>query len=112
VTNVGADGTVFFTADDGSGQELWKSDGTEAGTVRIKDINPGVGESFPLDLVNVNGTLLSTPVTAAVGLSCGRAMGKKRKPSYLQILLRDLRLHLLGASRFLAKTFFPERMTA
>src|SRR3954471_23527439 len=34
--------TAYFTADDGvNGRELWKSDGTAAGTVLVKDINPG-----------------------------------------------------------------------
>ena len=33
--------TLFFTANDGiHGPELWKSDGTEAGTVLVKNINP------------------------------------------------------------------------
>src|SRR2546421_3293842 len=36
------DNAVYFSAFEGtSGFELWKSDGTEAGTVRVKDINPG-----------------------------------------------------------------------
>ena len=41
-TLTGVGGTLFFTADDGThGRELWKSDGTEAGTVLVKDIHPG-----------------------------------------------------------------------
>ncbi|GBE72822.1 hypothetical protein myaer87_00490 [Microcystis aeruginosa NIES-87] len=40
--------TLFFTADDGvNGFELWKSDGTAAGTVLVKDINPGSSGSIP-----------------------------------------------------------------
>jgi ELWxxDGT repeat protein len=56
LTEVGA--TVFFTASTPStGRELWKTDGTETGTLRVKDINPGSGNSFPDSLANVNGTL-------------------------------------------------------
>src|SRR5437879_6221725 len=51
-------GTLFFAASDGtSGVELWKSDGTAAGTSLVKDINPGSAGSYPTDLVNVKGTL-------------------------------------------------------
>lgn len=51
-------GTLFFTAITATaGRELWKSDGTAAGTVLVKDINPGSGFSFPSSLTNVNGTL-------------------------------------------------------
>ncbi len=52
------DGTLYFVARDGtSGFELWKSDGTEAGTVLVKDISPGPGSSGPTILTNVGGTL-------------------------------------------------------
>jgi len=55
LTNV--TGTLFFQACDGSGCELWKSDGTEAGTIRVRDIFAGSGESFPEYLTDVDGTL-------------------------------------------------------
>jgi ELWxxDGT repeat protein len=56
LTNV--DGTLFFQANDGTyGAELWKSDGTEAGTVMVKNIQPGADGSCPEVLTNVNGTL-------------------------------------------------------
>ncbi len=56
LTSIGS--TLFFaaTAADGTARELWKSDGTEAGTVLVKDINP-LADSSPQDLINVNGTL-------------------------------------------------------
>ena len=50
-------GAVFFGADNGQhGRELWSSDGTEAGTVMVKDIHPG-GSSSPSDLSAAAGTL-------------------------------------------------------
>jgi ELWxxDGT repeat protein len=52
-------GTLFFSGAtiNGLGAELWKSDGTEAGTVLVKDINPGSDHSFPRHLTSVGGRL-------------------------------------------------------
>lgn len=56
LTNV--NGIVYFKADDGvTGQELWKTDGTSSGTVKVKDISATTVGSVPKDLKNVNGTL-------------------------------------------------------
>jgi ELWxxDGT repeat protein len=56
LTNV--NGVLYFVADDGvHGRELWKSDGTAAGTVLVQDINPGSGGSTPENLTVVGGNL-------------------------------------------------------
>jgi ELWxxDGT repeat protein len=58
VNLVNVNGTLFFKAADGTnGYELWKSDGSLAGTVMVKDIYPGATGSYPENLTDVNGTL-------------------------------------------------------
>jgi ELWxxDGT repeat protein len=49
---------LYFVANDGSiGSELWKTDGTEEGTVPVTDINP-LGSSSPRSLYEINGSIL------------------------------------------------------
>jgi ELWxxDGT repeat protein len=49
-------GGALFAADDGTaGRELWWTDGTEAGTRRVKDLLPGAEGSNPHDLTFFHG---------------------------------------------------------
>jgi ELWxxDGT repeat protein len=69
-------GVLFFFADDGvSGVELWKSDGTAAGTGLVKDINPGPGDSNPTALTNVNGLLVFQACEPQSGCEVWRSDG-------------------------------------
>jgi ELWxxDGT repeat protein len=76
LTNVS--GTLFFQANDGShGYELWKSNGTAAGTVMVKDINPGPGNGpgYLPYLTNVNGTLFFTANDGSHGYQLWKSDG-------------------------------------
>ena len=42
--------TAYFTATGANGTELWKSNGSVAGTMQVKDINMGAGSSNPYSL--------------------------------------------------------------
>lgn len=47
--------TIVFQGTGTDGTELWKTDGTTAGTVQVADINPGSASSYPSNLVVLNG---------------------------------------------------------
>jgi ELWxxDGT repeat protein len=48
---------VYFSAwDPAAGRQLWKSDGTAAGTVMISDVNPGPAGLGPADISALTGT--------------------------------------------------------
>ena len=73
---VGIGGAVYFMADDrDSGAELWKTDGTEAGTVMVKDVEPGPRSSSPTGLFAWRGLLYFTATDAAAGSELWRTDG-------------------------------------
>ena len=49
--------TLYFTAISAAGRELWKTDGTTAGTVQVVDLNPGSGSTIFSELLRLNGVL-------------------------------------------------------
>ena len=58
---VNVNGTLFYVATDAAyGAELWKTDGTAAGTVRVADIASGSVGSSPADLTAVGSLLYFT----------------------------------------------------
>lgn len=62
-----ADITYFAAKDTAHGVELWKTDGTVAGTSMVKDIYDGSVSSEPASLVEVGGKLFFTAYEATHG---------------------------------------------
>lgn len=54
---IAGNGYVWFTVSDANGNELWRSDGSVAGTAMVADINPGAGSSKP-ELLTIFGSRL------------------------------------------------------
>ncbi len=94
---------LFFMADDGvSGKELWKSDGTAAGTVRISDVYPDRGHGSPKHLTNVNGTLLFTAYNNENGTELWQSDGTAAGTRLVKDLRRDGGAFPFEADAFLA----------
>ncbi|MEJ1237355.1 ELWxxDGT repeat protein [Chryseolinea sp. T2] len=67
-TLIGVGNIVFFLADDGMhGQELWKSDGTDEGTVLVRDLAPGILSTTFGSFIAVNTTLYFSANVAGAG---------------------------------------------
>ena len=91
LTDVG--GTAFFMGATGStGDELWKSNGTEGTTGMIKDMSPGSSSSYLWFLTNVGGTLFAY---GSAGPDAG--LFKSDGTSAGTFLLKSLQM---GASQF------------
>jgi ELWxxDGT repeat protein len=92
-------GTVFFTADSAVttgngnhqsttffGRELWKTNGTAAGTVMVRDINEGFADSGPEQFTLINGRLVFAARTDELGTEIWTSDGT----STGTVLLRDI----------------------
>jgi ELWxxDGT repeat protein len=83
LTNV--NGTLYFTINDGAkGTELWKSDGTSAGTVLLHDFTSTTppGSTWLSNLTNVNGTLFFEANNTQLWKSDGTATGTTEVGSF------------------------------
>ena len=95
-TQVGS--LLYFTATDSTpgtatGIELWKSDGTTAGTVVARDIVLGSGSSNPANLTNVNGVLFFTASTSTNGTELWRSDAAQGA-----VLVRDINVFFGGTA--------------
>jgi ELWxxDGT repeat protein len=68
-------GTVFFADVPGYGSELWKTDGTDGGTVLVKDINPGSSGSLSGTPVILNGVIYFSGNNGVNGAELWRSDG-------------------------------------
>lgn len=70
------DGILYFGGNtETHGFELWRSDGTEAGTYMIKDINPGAASSTPLEFVVLDNVLYFSADDGSHGYELWRSDG-------------------------------------
>ena len=67
---------LYFNADDGTnGQELWRTDGTDAGTTLVKDIRSGASGSSPSYFTALNGALYFSANDGEYGVELWRTDG-------------------------------------
>ena len=96
-------GALYFSAENESGRELWKTDGTESGTVMFKDIYSGtdgggyVRSSSPHHLTIFNGALYFSAenesgreLLKSDGTESGTVMVKDINPGFMDQILTIL----------------------
>ena len=88
-------GKVFFRANDGTaGLELWMTDGTETGTVLVKDIVTGSGTSSPANFYEYNGKVYFSANDGTNGVELWVTDGTSAGTQ----MLKDINTSVAGAS--------------
>ncbi len=80
------DGALYFLADDGiHGEELWRSDGTESGTVMVRDIVEVPYEKIQVDALAPSGNqLFLTANNGAQGMELWRIQDDAHRPALVK----------------------------
>lgn len=87
--------TLFFYANDSiHGYELWKSDGTEAGTVMVKDIYQGKENSLIEGFTLCNNTLFFKADDGVNGLELWKTDGTEQGT----VMMKDIASGIFGAN--------------
>ncbi|HSD14048.1 MAG TPA: ELWxxDGT repeat protein [Flavobacterium sp.] len=85
LTNI--NGILYFNANDGvNGSELWKSDGTEAGTVMVKNIASAQTSSLPYGFTSLNSEVIFACNDGVDGVEVWKTDGTESGT----ILLKDI----------------------
>jgi len=80
-------GAVLFTATSSAGEELFRSDGTPLGTLRVKDLAPGSASSSPNQITSTGSLALFSAITTATG----RELWKTDGTDVGTVLVKDVR---------------------
>lgn len=94
---------VVFLAVGTSGDELWRTDGTQAGTTNVLDINPGVASSSPRGFLDIGDAAVFSAIDATTGREPWRTDGTAAGT----FRVADVNPGLPGGA---ANFFFPEQM--
>jgi ELWxxDGT repeat protein len=90
-------GQLYFAADDGvNGRELWRTNGTQAGTTLVANINPGAASSSPTDLFALGGFLYFAANNGVNGTELWRSDGTSAGTE----LVRDINPGAASSSPF------------
>ncbi len=87
-------GTLLFQGNDGAtGAELWRSDGTEGGTLLVKDLQSGPGSSLPGEFTPAGGTVF---FRSDAGTSREKLWKTDGTPAGTRLLLANDQFHNFG----------------